>query len=461
MPVVPVLFDAALFVLAPLAVAQSFPDSTLNVSQVVSSQPETLGIYLGSPSLVQLANASSNVSLLVASHDFFGSSLASHSVAKTFVSLDGGATFSASGTAPSLYWASLFRAGAALYLLGVSNDGSAPSSPAAITISRSDDGSASWSAASALASDAAHSFSTGPTPVLSWAGRLWRAFERNVGSWGSGYASLVLSASAGGAVDLTSPSAWTLSGELPFSAVAGLVPAAWANASLGVIPNYGWLEGNAVEPEDAADAGVYIMLRVNSAPAANKAALLYVAGPTSAPVFRSWVDFPGGMSKFTVRRDRNGTGLYVTLSNNVVDESVSLPPACGPVTVTGAPLPCCGFLEACAVGAENATCAWCHAAARNVLTLAVAPAAAGPWRVVATILNDDTGVPPFLSEMLTGFQYVDWDFDANGQDLLLAVRASYRGANNYHNANRLLFKRVENWRNLLQVEGSGKKLQLV
>lgn len=50
--------------------AQSIPvfsDSTLNVSQVVSSQPENRGIYLGSPSLLLLPSGA-----LLASHDFFG-----------------------------------------------------------------------------------------------------------------------------------------------------------------------------------------------------------------------------------------------------------------------------------------------------------------------------------------------------------------------------------------------------
>jgi hypothetical protein len=41
----------------------------------------------------------------------------------------------------------------------------------------------------------------------------------------------------------------------------------------------------------------------------------------------------------------------------------------------------------------------------------------------------------------TGFHYVDWVFD--GADILYSVRAGYRGANSYHNANRLVVKRVE------------------
>ena len=69
------------------------------------------------------------------------------------------------------------------------------------------------------------------------------------------------------------------------------------------------------------------------------------------------------------------------------------------------------------------------------------------WRVAATVLADDTGTPGFLSELLVGFQYVDWIFDGDA-DIAYVVRAAYRGANQYHNANRHLFGYIRNWRNL-------------
>lgn len=295
----------------------------------------------------------------------------------------------------------------------------------------------------------ANPFSTGPTPVLLSGGRLWRAFEHNVGAWGSGYASVVLSAAAD-APDLLSPSAWTLSGALPFSAVAPLVPANWSVAPppFVVAPNFGWLEGNAVERDADAHAGIYVLLRVNSPPAANKAALLELAGAAAAPTFKAWVEpFWGGNSKFTVRRDAL-SGLFVTLATAVPEPAaVTLPPACGPVALPPGPLPCCGFLEACAAATRNATCVWCHANSRNELRLAVAKDAAGPWLLGPTVLSDDTGVPSFVSEMGTGFQYADWVF--SGADIIAVVRAGYRGSNNYHNSNRILFKVVESWRSLV------------
>lgn len=424
-----------------------FPDSTLNVSLVVSSQPETSGVYLGSPSIVR----SPRSRLLIASHDFFGSRVtpALRNTARVFVSSDEGSSWAAAGACASMYWATLFtRPGdAAVYLLGTSDDGNA-GAPTGVVLSQSLDDGATWSPVTVLFRDSS-SFSTGPTPVLLWAGRLWRAFEHNRGAWGSGYAALVVSAPAD-APNLLDAAAWTRSGELLFSAVAGLVPSSWnAHTAFPVRPGYGWLEGNAVQPVDAAVGGVHILLRVNSLPSANKAALLLVANASAAPTFVEWVDFPGGMSKFTVRYDARSK-LYVTLANEVANANVSLPPTCGPVTLpaNGAPLPCCGFLEACESAPNSvASCVWCHGNSRNTLALAVAPAPGGPWRSVSTLLWDDTGVPAFISELGTGFQYVDFQFD--GDDILALVRAGYRGSNNYHNSNRILLKSVVGWRNLL------------
>jgi hypothetical protein len=158
------------------------------------------------------------------------------------------------------------------------------------------------------------------------------------------------------------------------------------------------------------------------------------------------------MSKFTVRR-HPGTGLYVTASNDVADAGVSVPATCvvptGPIAT---PAPCCsmGQLYDCFTATPN--CLWCHAAGRNNLTLAVSPDLL-TWTVVATLLRDNTGNPQWMSQLMTGFQYVDWAFDnPEGTDLILAVRASYRGANNYHNANRMLFQAVFDWPSLVPPE---------
>jgi hypothetical protein len=414
-----------------------FPDSTLNVTEVVW-QPEHTGIYLGSPSVLRIGP-----STILAAHDKFGGGTKEGAgTAYVFASNDDGQTWAPAGQASPMYWATLFQrpGDSAVYLMGAGGDGSAP--PTQATISRSMDGGKTWATAVAVTHSNV-SYSTGCTPVLIHAGRIWRAYEHNVGpGWATGYSALVLSAPLN-ATDLLDPSVWTSSGELNFQSVAGKVPAAWSSPQ--IVSNFGWLEGNAVEPVGGdSDPGVHIFLRVNSQPAANKGALLYVPAPAAMPTFVGWVDpFPGGMSKFAIRRD-NVSGLYVTLSNWVSDSSVTFPPMCGPASMPSAAVPCCGFMEACYTTFPN--CLWCHADARNNLTLSVS-ADLQTWRVISVVLTDDTGVPTYTSLLGTGFQYVDYHFDgADGGDIVYAARAGYRGSNNYHNANRQLFGRVTDWR---------------
>jgi hypothetical protein len=47
---------------------------------------------------------------------------------------------------------------------------------------------------------------------------------------------------------------------------------------------------------------------------------------------------------------------------------------------------------------------------------------------------DDTGLTAEDSARYTGLHYVDWVYDGN--DILYAIRAGYRGSNSFHNANR-------------------------
>ena len=98
--------------------------------------------------------------------------------------------------------------------------------------------------------------------------------------------------------------------------------------------------------------------------------------------------------------------------------------------------------------------------ARNQLVLASSTDAVnGVWEICDTLLSDDSGLEFVDSVRLTGFQYVDWVFD--GGDILYAVRASYRGSNTYHNANRLAVKRIRNfasacdWRESWATVGKG------
>jgi hypothetical protein len=49
---------------------------------------------------------------------------------------------------------------------------------------------------------------------------------------------------------------------------------------------------------------------------------------------------------------------------------------------------------------------------------------------------------------LTGFQYTDWQFDGDN-DIIFAVRSAYRGAANFHDANRIFYGTIPNFRDLL------------
>ena len=186
--------------------------------------------------------------------------------------------------------------------------------------------------------------------------------------------------------------------------VATMVPRAWGKSS------WGWQEGNAFEMPEG---GVANLLRIDGQTAAthNKAALVRVApvgGGTGSPFrlqFDRMIDFPSTSSKFVVRRAPPPSRAYYTLSTSVTAGAVRR-------------------------GAVYA---------RNHLVLATSTDAIH-WATCYTLLTDDTGLSPEDSARLTGFHYVDWVFD--GDDIIYAVRTAYRGANSYHNANRLTTKRV-------------------
>lgn len=105
---------------------------------------------------------------------------------------------------------------------------------------------------------------------------------------------------------------------------------------------------------------------------------------------------------------RAATGRYYTLSTNVTDQNIAL----------------------------NLVYA------RNNLVFAASDDLYH-WRVCSTLLRDDTGFDAVDSARFTGFHYVGWEFD--GEDIIYVVRTGYRGANSYHNANRMTFKRILNY----------------
>ena len=83
----------------------------------------------------------------------------------------------------------------------------------------------------------------------------------------------------------------------------------------GELERPGWLEGNTVETKDGE---IWNILRFNSLPLWDKAAIVKVHDDGKTITFdpeTGFIDFPGGMTKFTIRFDPK-TGHYLTLSNN-------------------------------------------------------------------------------------------------------------------------------------------------
>src|SRR5262245_13774810 len=105
---------------------------------------------------------------------------------------------------------------------------------------------------------------------------------------------------------------------------------------------------------------------------------------------------------------RSPSGRYYTISSNVTQQNIAL-----------------GLVYA-----------------RNNLVFAASEDALH-WRVCTTLLTDDTGFGPVDSARYTGFHYVSWHFDE--EDIIYVIRTAYRGANSYHNSNRMTFKRIANF----------------
>ena len=62
-------------------------------------------------------------------------------------------------------------------------------------------------------------------------------------------------------------------------------------------------------------------------------------------------------------------------------------------------------------------------------------------------MTDESGLSAEDSMRLTGFQYVDWQFD--GDDIIYLARTAYRGAIRYHDSNRIIFRKLKGFRSFL------------
>ena len=362
--------------------------------------------YLGSPSIVRLPNGS-----ILATHDYFGPGCprnheGEEHLTSVYLSEDDGRSWRNLTHIANAFWSSLFVLGEAVYLIGTTQQ------YGSIAIRRSEDGGFTWTHPFDDRSGllfaggprrAAPNYHCAPVPVLARDGRIYRAFEDNPPAvWPSGFEACVLSADV--RADLLDASSWRMSNKLALQAE-------WLAEEWGAFAEAGWLEGNVVEDQEGQ---LWNVLRLNARRSGdeawslwNKAAMVRVdqeGAILSFDLSNGVIDLPGGHSKFTIRYDSQSQ-RYVTLSNGVRD--VSRPTL------------------------------------RSVLSL-YASTDLRSWSHCHTLLADDSGFLSERSAQRTGFQYVDWQFD--GEDILYLVRTAYDGAHNYHDANRITFHRLYDFR---------------
>ena len=373
----------------------------MKFSQVKYQDPATK-TYLGSPSIIRLDDGS-----LLATHDYFGPGCPRNyeneeHLTSVYRSSDEGESWINVTHVANAYWSSLFKHKGDIYLFGISQQ------YGSIVIRRSEDNGNTWthpkdeSTGLLFRGGYFHdppNYHTAPVPILKAKSRLYRAFEDCTPCiWGTGFQSFVISADEDS--NLLDSANWTMSNKLPFKKE-------WTPEEWGEVKAPGWLEGNVIE---APNGEIWNILRVNSDPAVDKAAVVKVSDDgkniTFDPV-TGFIDFPGGMTKFTIRRDPI-TKLYLTLSNN------------------------------------NTVPSW--ATQRNILSLHVSEDLIH-WHHKKTLLEDDQNLPLEESLGFTGFQYVDWQFD--GEDIIYLVRTAYDGAHNFHDANRVTFWKLNDFRKII------------
>lgn len=391
----------------------------------VKYQPERTLTYLGSPSVLRLEDGA-----LLVSHDYFGlkgcpkNHEAEEALTSIYRSEDDGETWVNITHIMNCYWSSLFLHAGALYILGTSQQ------YGSIVIRRSDDGGFTWThpadeGSGLLFKGGYHreppNYHCAPVPIVCHQGRLYRAFEDcDPMVWGRGFQAAVISAPQD--ADLLDAANWTMSNKLRFA--PALIPSEWDPAEAEAPC---WREGNIVV---APDGQLWnIMTHEAGSIVEEVATRLKIEDEGKTLTFdpaSGYVPFPGSKAKFTIRRDPQ-TGKYLSLVNNLADADVLRQMASGDLKAQG------------------------HRGKhpmrqRNTLSLSVSDDLWN-WRIVKTLMRDDTGLEPVASILLTGFQYVDWQFD--GADLIYVARTAYRGTRNFHDSNQIIFRRLKNFRELI------------
>ena len=383
---------------------------------VLDQSPENdPSAHVGSPSILILPDGT-----YLAAHDWFDTSPVHTEV---FRSVDHGASWSPIASVPYVHFASLFHHDGNVYLMGTSVN----KSPGYITIHRSTDGGITWTAASSdttgklAVADVAGRYACAPTPVIEVDGRIWRAYSERLDPGSQGYTDFrIFFMSAATNANLLAASSWTRSNGVEFDSV----PDHWINAKFP-----GWSEPGVVE-YPAGSGNVLAICRMDTwlrstdtlalsgyaagNPRYGLATAVAATSPTVA-VFDetdpdSWLAFPGGQTKFTIRYD-SVSGLYWSVANIIANQH----------------------------GGSDWTTSPMHQ--RNVLAL-VSSSDLQTWTQREKTIRWKEG--DILGKTgKTGFHYADWQFD--GDDMVCVIRNSWDG-DSYHDANYFTFHRIPDFR---------------
>jgi hypothetical protein len=355
---------------------------------VIAHYPKSEQKYVGSPGIAIVGQG-----IYLAKHDEFGpaSSEFSSAVTQLYRSEDAGKSWRHTHTINGLFWASIFTLEDSVYLLGTDKH------HGNVVIFRSQDGGRTWTRPTDGENGLlrAGEYHTAPVPVVLHDGRIWRGIEDagNGEKWGVRYGAMMMSAAVQS--DLLNASNWTFSNYIPRDPK-------WLGGKFNA-----WLEGNAAVTPNGEVANI---LRVDCNPEGGIAAMVFVDNDGRKVTFdpaRDFINFPGGATKFTLRRDPR-TGLYWTLSNFTPEFHRDTPAA----------------------------------STRNTLAL-VSSEDLRTWTVRCIVLYHP-------DEKKHAFQYVDWLFE--GDDIIFTSRTAYDdelgGAHRFHDANFLTFHRIKNFRRL-------------
>ena len=355
---------------------------------IVSHSPSAEKHHHGSPSVVVLGRGTYLVS------HAFGTRATLDPITYLSRSSDGGGSWERIAEIHGQTWSELFLHRGGLYLVGTDHaDRGGGRLNGRMIIRRSTDEGVTWTdpqdSEQGLLSDE-EGYHTAPTPLVIAGERLWKAFEYAPGPDRRTWRAFVMSAPVDG--DLLDRKVWRFSSQAE----------SW--------PDYQWIEGNMVV---APDGEVLDILRAGNIAKHER----YLEGEDSAAILhvsadgrrvthdpdQDRVDFPGGGTKFTIRRDAD-TGRYLSLVNP-----------------------------------QNRPDVW-----RNLLALSVSEDLRN-WRVVKELLFHP-------DRFRHAFQYVDWDFD--GDDIVYASRTAYDdeygGAEDAHDANYITFHRLAAFREFLK-----------